>query len=105
MRSWPDPPGCGKCIGDGAGSQRASLTKTSAVLRCARQGMLKTQPRLGSDGHGELVERNRHTPIRRLLNGQLVVSAPNALDERLPGDDDSGATVLLKPSHRSQARL
>jgi hypothetical protein len=57
--------------------------------------MLKTQPRLGSDGHGQLVERNRHTPIRRLLNGQLVVSAPDVLDERMPGDDDSGATVLL----------
>ena len=59
------------------------------------QGMLKTQPRLGSDGHGQLVERNRHTPIRRLLNGQLVVSAANVLDERMPGDDDAGATVLL----------
>jgi hypothetical protein len=66
----------------------------SVALR-PTQGMLKTQPRLGSDGHGQLVERNRHTPIRRLLNGQLVVSAPNVLDERMPGDDDSGATVLL----------
>jgi hypothetical protein len=62
------------------------------------QGMLKTQPRLGSDGHGQLVERNRHTPIRRLLNGQLVVSAPNVLDERMPGDDDSGATVWVPES-------
>jgi len=38
--------------------------------------MLKTPPRLGSDGHGQLVERNRHTLIRRLLNCQLAVSAP-----------------------------
>jgi hypothetical protein len=53
----------------------------------------------------KLVERNRHTPIRRLLNGQLVVSAPKVLDEPMPGDDDPGATVLLESSHRSQARL
>jgi hypothetical protein len=33
------------------------------------------------------------------------VSAPNVLDERMPGDDDPGATFLLKPSHRSQTRL
>jgi hypothetical protein len=80
-------------------------TLQPAVLRCARPRQLKTQPRLGSDGHGQLVERHRHTPIRRLLNGQLVVSAPKVLDEPMPGDDDSGATVLLEPSHRSQARL
>jgi hypothetical protein len=77
-------------------SPGSTLPQGSVALR-PTQGVLKTQPRLGSDGHGQLVERNRHTPIRRLLNGQLVVSAPNVLDERMAGDDDSGATVLLSP--------
>jgi hypothetical protein len=43
----------------------------------------------------------RHPPIRQLLDGQLVVAAPNVLHERMPGDDDPGVAVLLGPSRRS----
>jgi hypothetical protein len=35
----------------------------------------------------------------------FVVFAPNVLDEGVPGDDHSGAAVLLEPSHWSQTRL
>jgi hypothetical protein len=61
--------------------------------------------RPGSDAQGQFVERDGQPPGRRLLNGQLVVSPPKVLRQRMPGDDDSGATVLLEPTHRPQARL
>ena len=37
-----------------------TVYRGSVALR-PTQGMPKTQPRLASDGHGQLVERNRHT--------------------------------------------
>lgn len=39
------------------------------------------------------------------LDRQLVVPASKILDEGMPGDDDSGAAVLLEASHRAQPRL
>jgi hypothetical protein len=62
--------------------------------------MLKPRPRPLSDRRSQLVERNRHPPAPRLLHRQLVVTAPNVLHERMAGDHDPGAMVLLEPTHR-----
>jgi hypothetical protein len=67
--------------------------------------MLKARPRPGIRRHGELVEGDGHSPDCRLLSGQLVMSAPNVLDEGMPGDHDPGAAVLLEPPHRPKPRL
>jgi transposase len=40
-----------------------------------------------------------------LLDGQLVVSTPNVLHQRMPGDDHPGTAVPLEAAHRSQPRL
>jgi hypothetical protein len=63
-------------------------------------GMLSRKLGRGSDGQGQLTERDGHPPGRRLPNAQLVVSAPNVLDERVPDDHDRGAAILLEPAHR-----
>jgi hypothetical protein len=70
-----------------------------------RDDVLKGRPRFGSDRRGQLVERDRYPLFHWRVHSQLVVSASNVLDERVPHDDDPGATVLLEPSHRSQACL
>src|SRR6266487_6656566 len=59
----------------------------------------------GSHRRGQLVERDGHPPGRRLLSGQLVVSTPNVLHQRLPSDDHRGAAVLVEAAHRSQRGL
>jgi hypothetical protein len=66
------------------------------------QGKLKSPRPLGSDRQDQFVERDHQPPIRGLLDRQFGVSAPNVLDEGVPGDDHSGAAVLLEPSHLSQ---
>ena len=66
----------------------------------ARRDTLEPRPPPGSDGQRQLVERGGHPPIRRLLSGQLVVSAPDVLHERMPHDDDPGTGVLLEAAHR-----
>jgi hypothetical protein len=69
------------------------------------QGKLKSPRPLGSDRQDQFVERDHQPPIGGLLDRQFVVSAPKVLDEGVPGDDHSGAAVLLEPSHWSQTRL
>jgi hypothetical protein len=59
----------------------------------------------GSDRDGEFVEGDHHSPGHWLLDGQLVGSSPEVLDQGMPDDDHPGAGVLLEPSHRPQARL
>jgi hypothetical protein len=59
------------------------------------QGRLKAPSLLRSDRHGQFVERDRHPAVGRLLGGELVVSAPNVLHERMPRDDHAGVAVLL----------
>jgi hypothetical protein len=68
-------------------------------------GRLKPRPPPGSDHQGQLVERDSQPPVRQRFSGQLVMSAPNVLHQRMPNDDDPGATVLFEPSHRSQPGL
>ena len=76
-----------------------------ALLRCADPGRLKRRPRSWIRPPGQLVKRDRHSPTYRLRNRQLVVAAPEILDEAMPGDDHPGAAVLLEATHRSQPRL
>jgi hypothetical protein len=74
----------------------------------ARRDTLKLRPPPGSDGQRQLVERGGHSPVHRLLSGQLVVSASKVLDEPMAGDDhpslqavsweaDQAAQVLPDP--------
>jgi hypothetical protein len=58
-----------------------------------------------SDHQGQRIERDGHPLVDRLLDGQLVVPSAKVLDERVPGDDDLGAAVLLEPAHRSHPPL
>jgi hypothetical protein len=48
---------------------------------------------------------NGHSSGRWLLDGQFVVSTANVLDEGVPGQDHSGATIVLETAHRSKPRL
>jgi hypothetical protein len=61
------------------------------------QGVLELRPRPGSDRRGQLIERDGHPPVRRVLDSQLVVPAPNVLHERVPGDHDFGTASCLSP--------
>ena len=74
-------------------------------MRCANSRRADASHVSGSDCNRELVEGERHAPIRRLVGGQLVVASPEILDEAMPGDDHPGTGVLLESSHRSQPRL
>jgi hypothetical protein len=37
-------------------------------------------------------------PVHRLLDGKLVVTSTDVLDEGMAGDDNPGAVVLLEPT-------
>src|SRR5829696_8686694 len=80
------------------------LTGGAVALRRLR-ACWSGDSRPGSDGQGQFVERDGQSPGRRLFNGQLVVSAPNVLHQRMAGDDDPGTAVLFEPAHRPQSRL
>jgi hypothetical protein len=54
---------------------------------------------------GEVVERDGQPLAGRHLDRQLIVASPDVLHERMADNDDPGATVLLKSSHRSQPCL
>jgi transposase len=59
----------------------------------------------GSNRQGEVVERDGQPLAGRHLDRQLIVASPDVLHERMTGNDDPGATVLLESSHRSQSCL
>src|SRR4029450_8337601 len=61
--------------------------------------------RTESDHQSEFIERDGQPPDRWFLHGQLVVTSPKVLDERMPRHDHPGAVVLLESSHWSQPRL
>jgi hypothetical protein len=56
-------------------------------------GSLGRNSSLASDRQGQLVERDRHPPMHRLLDRQLVVPSADVLHERLPGDHGPGTVV------------
>ena len=58
-----------------------------------------------SDRQGQFVERDCHPPARWFSDRQLIVSAPNVLDESMPRNNHPGATVLFEPAHRPQPCL
>jgi OsmC subfamily peroxiredoxin len=64
------------------------------------RGMLKPSVPPLSDREGELVEGDRHAPVHRRLDRQLVVASPEVLYEGVPRDHYAGAVVLLQASHR-----
>src|SRR5215213_8930492 len=64
---------------------------------------MKRRSRTKSDRQGELVESGRQPPIHRLLDGKLVVTSTNVLDEGMAGDDDSGAVVLLESAYETKS--
>ena len=93
---------------DAVCAQEDTPYKELVERRCCialAQGVLKLRPRPGSDRRGQLIERDGHPPVRRLLDSQLVVPAPNVPHERVPGDYDPGTAVLPEPAHRPQPRL
>jgi hypothetical protein len=57
------------------------------------------------DRHGQLVERDHDPSAHRLLDRQLVVSAPQMLDERMPADHNPGVSILLRAERRIRARI
>src|SRR5574341_1330633 len=57
-----------------------------------------------SDHQGPLVERDHQPSAYRFLDRELVVSAPQILDERMPTDDPCAA-VPLEPAHRAKPCL
>jgi len=80
------------------------LTAGAVALREGR-AWRSCDLRLNSDRQGEFAERDRQPPVRRLLDGELVVSPPNVLDEGMAANDHPGVTVLLEAAHRSQPRF
>jgi hypothetical protein len=99
------PPAAGPRADRARSCGRRPTSPKSAVLRCADPG--HAGDATSADQMAMVSSSNAiaKTPIRRLLNGQLVVSTSNVLHECMPGDDHSGAGFLLEPSHRSQPRL
>jgi hypothetical protein len=65
--------------------------------------MLKPRPRPWIRSPGELVECDRYSPAGWFSDRQLVVGAPNVLDEGVAREDHPGAAVLS--AHRPQPRL
>src|SRR6266498_4609659 len=53
---------------------------------------------LGSNRHGEVIERHGDPPVRRRLDRELIVATANVLQERMAGDDHPGAAVLPEPA-------
>ena len=53
--------------------------------------------RLGSDRHGELIERDGQPPVRRLLSGQLVMPPSNVLDEGMADTITLALRSCLRP--------
>ena len=67
------------------------------------RGAMKRRPRTESDRQGELVECGRQPPVHLLLDGKLVVTSTEVLDEGMAGDDDPGAVVLLESAHETKS--
>jgi hypothetical protein len=66
------------------------------------RGMLKSRSGLALDGQRQLVEGDRHPPVHRAVDGKLVVSSAEVLNEGVPGDHNPSAAVLFEPPHRTQ---
>jgi hypothetical protein len=75
----------------------------AGLLRYGEAGHAELRPPPGSDGQRQLVECGGHPPVRRLLSGQLVVSASKVLDERMAGDDHPGTAIPLPPDWTGRA--
>ncbi len=80
-------------------------TREGAVALRGGKAWRSCELRLGSDRHGQLVERDGQPPVLRLPIGQLVVSPANILDQGMADDDHPGVAVLLAAAHRPQPRL
>jgi hypothetical protein len=59
----------------------------------------------GSDRQGELVERDRHPLVHRLLDRELVVPGSQVLHEAVPSDDHPGAAILLEAPDQTKPCL
>jgi hypothetical protein len=66
-----------------------------ALLRLVSARQLTPCSHPGSDRQGELVERDRHPLVHRLLDREFVVPASQVLYEAMGGDHDPGAAILL----------
>ena len=53
--------------------------------------------RLGSDRHGELIERDGQPPVRQLLDRQLVMPPSNVLDEGMADTITLALRSCLRP--------
>jgi hypothetical protein len=86
------------------GPSRSSVAQR-ALLHCARPGQVQCGLHLGSDRHGQLVERHGQPPARHLLSSQLVMAPSNVLDKGMAANEHPGGTVLLEAAHRPWPRL
>jgi hypothetical protein len=76
----------------------------TALLHLDSPGHAQVAPTSsGSDRQGEVVEGHGQPLASRHLHRQLVVAAAEVLYERMTGNDDPGAVVLLESSHRVAA--
>src|SRR5512132_1752954 len=72
-------------------TREASSVKVTSRTQCRgrccippARGAMKRRPRTESDRQGELVERGRQPPVHLLLDGKLVVTSTEVLDEAWP---------------------
>src|SRR5829696_9037542 len=80
--------------------------RRGALLRCPAPGRSEAVVTFwGSDHQGQFVDRHGHSPVRWLLDRQLVVSAPKILHQGVSGDGHSGTAVLFETAHGTQSRL
>jgi hypothetical protein len=108
--AWPWEGRARHRVLDGVGRYSGGIIVGEATVcrRCCiapGQGRGRRDLHLGSDRPGQLVERDRQPPARRLLSGQLVMAPSKVLDEAMTANDHPGGTVLLEAAHRPQPRL
>ena len=84
---WPVGP---RPLGAYGGTGLSQPVGEMALLHLAKPRHARPLILGWSDRQGQLVEGGRHPQGRCFVNAELVVAATDVLDERVPGDDDSG---------------
>ena len=77
----------------------------TALLRSASGRRVRPGQAGRSDRPGEFGERGSNPQSRAFVDGDLVVSVAQVLDECVSGDDGLGGGVGLQSAHRSEGLL
>ena len=97
VRSSQARPSSSSVAGPAMTSSELTASAGQPSGRCCippTRGAMKRRPRTESDGQGELVERGRQPPVHLLLDGKLVVTSTEVLDEGMAGDLHMGLVNL-----------